>query len=115
MAEVKHNLQHKTVLDDMLLNDPRITAGKVFGLECYKIEGKVFATLYGDGVGIKLPAERVEALKDRAGTEEFRPFNKNRGKNYIQITHADSQALRSEQGLLMESANFVLKEASAKK
>ena len=41
----------------MLLGLPGAKAGKMFGYEAYYVFGKMFACIYGDGVGIKVPEE----------------------------------------------------------
>lgn len=107
MSDKKYNLAHQEVLDEILLKQPDIVRGRVFGLACYKIYGKVFATLYGDGVGIKLPADRAYELKSLPHISEFRPYNKSRGKSFIQINREISTDYTADIDLLLESADYV--------
>lgn len=107
MSDKKYNLAHQEVLDEILLSQSDIVRGMVFGLACYKIQGKIFATLYRDGVGIKLPADRVLELKLLPHISEFHPYNKSRGKNFIQINRDVSADYQADMDLLLESASYV--------
>jgi hypothetical protein len=80
----------------------------VFGLPCYKINGVVFATLYGEGVGIKLPEARVRELLEQPEYGPFRPFGRNRGKEFVQITHENPQDYQHDRALFEEAMRYVL-------
>src|SRR5579871_5249035 len=97
MGALNYNPELQVTLDDLLLARPEVTSGVVFGLPCYKIHGVVFATLYGEGVGIKLPETRVKELLEQTGFGPFRPFGHNRGKEFVQITHEYSKDYQLDQ------------------
>ncbi len=107
MSDKKYNLENKAVLDQLLLTHPDVTAGNVFGLACYKINGTVFATLYGDSVGIKLPAARVTELQQLPQFSPFMPFGKNRGKEHVAINRPYPEEYRNDEALFLESMAFV--------
>ena len=107
MANKKYSLENQRVLDEILLDEIGITRGIVFGLACYKIDGQVFATLYEQGVGIKLPANRAEELKAMPHISEFRPYNKRRGKHFVQINRDTAIEFQQDRDLLLESAVYV--------
>ena len=50
--------EHKAVLDDLLLGDPRLRPGKMFGYPGYYAGEKLCICLYEGGVGLKLPEHR---------------------------------------------------------
>ena len=56
------NLEHKAVLDDLLLDHPGVQAGKMFGFPAYFAGKKLCICLYEQGVGIKLPAQSAAQL-----------------------------------------------------
>jgi hypothetical protein len=101
-------VNHKAVLDDLLLTFPDVQAAVVFGLPCYKVGAGVFATLCEDGVGIKLPLLRASDLLKKPGFAPFQPFSRNRGKEFVQINHDDSEDYRQDLLLFEESMNYVL-------
>ena len=79
----------------------------MFGLPAFYVAGKLFACVYGDGVGLKLPAERVAALLDRPGVAPFRPYGKPAMRQWIQLTRSSADDYAGDLELLLESARFV--------
>lgn len=115
MTKAKFNSELKAFLDDLLLALPDVSAGVVFGLPCYRVSAGVFATLYGDGVGVKLPAARVRELMDKPGFVPFQPFGRNRGKEFVQIQHDDMEDYRHDLALFEESIRYLLSSHSDQK
>lgn len=115
MAKAKFRSEHKAILDDLLLQIPGVSAGVVFGLPCYRVSTGVFATLYDDGVGIKLPAARVSELLEKPGFVPFQPFGRSRGKEFVQINHAAPEDYRHDLALFEESMQYVLSASSDQK
>ena len=103
MGQSKYKLANRNALDRLLLGYPNVTSGVIFGLPCYKINGKVFATLYGDGVGICVPEARVQVLLEEPHISEFRPYGKNRGKDHIQINHELPEEYKLDEALFLGS------------
>jgi len=108
MPKAKYNVNHKAVLDNMLLAFPDVQPSIVFGLPCYKVGAGVFATLCEDGVGIKLPALRASELLKKPGFAPFEPFGRNRGKEFVQLNHDVSEDYRHDLPLFEESMRYVL-------
>ncbi len=103
MGQLNYHPEHKAALDRLLLDYPEVSASVVFGLPCYKVNGVVFATLYGEGVGIKLPEARVRELLEQPGFVPFRPFGRNRGKGFVHITHENPEDYQQDQSLFEEA------------
>ena len=106
MAATNHNPDHKAVIDSMLLDLPGITPAKIFGQPCYKFNGTIFATHYGEGIGIKLPEARVTALLALPDFGKFQPFGRDRGPQFVQISHQDSAMYRQDMALFEESMAY---------
>jgi len=104
--KVEFDDAQKQVLDEMLLRLPGVEAGKMFGFPGYWTGGKLFACLYGPGVGFKLPPERAaQALKEPG----FGPFTP-RGKQmaaWVMVKPKRAADLRRLDSLLRESLGFV--------
>ena len=111
MGAVNYNPELKITLDALLLEYPDVTTGVVFGLPCYKVHRMVFATLWGEGVGIKLPEARVEALLEQPGFVPFHPFGRHRGKEFIQINHGHPADYAHDLDLFEEAMRWVLPNA----
>ncbi len=48
------NSEHKAVLDELLLSQPNVRSGKMFGYPAYYAGKKLCICLYEQGVGVKL-------------------------------------------------------------
>jgi hypothetical protein len=107
MATLNYNPNHKAVIDSLLLDLPGVSESKVFGLHCYKVGNTVFATYCDGGIGIKLPADRVEALLEKPNFVPFQPFGRNRGAEHVQINHENSQEYLADKELFLESMAYV--------
>ena len=115
MGSLNYDLEQKMMLDRLLLEYPDVSAGVVFGLPCYKINGVVFATLYGEGVGIKLPEARVRELLEQPGFVPFRPFGRNRGKEFVHITHENLEDYRHDKPLFEEAMRYAFSASAHQK
>jgi len=115
MAKTTYHPEYKAVLDSFLLGLPGVTTGIVFGLPCYKVNNTVFATLCGEGVGLKLPEAQVRELLEKPGFVPFQPFGRNRGREFVQINHQDAQDYLHDKELFIESIAYVSSSSADKK
>jgi hypothetical protein len=113
MGPLNYNSEQKVTLDRLLLDYPEVSASVVFGLPCYKVHGVVFATLYGEGVGIKLPEARVRELLEKPGVVPFRPFGRNRGKEFVQINRDNPQDYQHDKALFEEAMRYAVSTSAA--
>ncbi len=98
---------HKQTMDDILLVNPLITAGTMFGYPCYKINKKAFCFVGGDGIGIKLPKARVaELIADNDAFSEFYPADGIVWKSWMSITYDASEDYHQHIDLYEESMEF---------
>jgi hypothetical protein len=103
------NAAHKEVMDKMLLADPNVRGGKMFGFPAYYAGGKLCVCIYGDGVGIKLPEESVERLlQTDPRAVPFQPMGRRKMREWVQINLPNSEGYREYKPVLEESVRFVL-------
>ena len=95
------------VLDAMLLPVSIVTPGKMFGLPAYFIGRKLFACVYEDSVGLKLPADRAAALIGQAGITPFVPMGRRQMKAWVKLSHAHPSDFRADMPLFEEAIAFV--------
>lgn len=96
----------KQVLDELLLKLPGAKAGKMFGFPGYWTGGKLFACLFGPGVGFKLPPARATEMLKKPGFEPFTP----RGRvmaAWVMFTPRRASDLRRLGALFRESLDYV--------
>lgn len=98
----------KTVLDDLLLPIPGVTVSKAFGFPAYKINGKIFAFVGGEGVSLKVRQNRVAPLI--ASDDCIRKFeieNGNVWKSWIFIICDDPEEYARFIEVFEESIGYV--------
>ncbi|NDJ54518.1 MAG: TfoX/Sxy family protein [Chloroflexi bacterium] len=97
----------KPVTDGVILKIPGVIEGKMFGYMGYKVNGKMFALLCGNGIAVKLPKERVASLLERSDAKPFEPKEGNVWKEWVLIEPADPNKLANEEALYLESVEYV--------
>jgi len=106
---VRFNPEHKMVLDDLLLGNPYVRAGKMFGYPAYYVGKKLAMCLYEDGVGIKLPEQTVNALLlSDPHAAPFQPMGKSKMREWVQIDLDDSEGYRAYLDIFDESVHHLL-------
>ena len=107
MSTVTFNPAHKEVLDDVLLQFPGVVGGTMFGYPAYYINRKLFACIYEEGVGIKVPEKVAGSLVGRKGIVRFQPKGRKPMKEWIQINRERSEDYRGDQDILKISIDYV--------
>lgn len=107
MSDVTFNRNHKVVLDDILLQIPGVNAGKMFGYPAYYVEKKMFACIYGVGVGIKVPEHVADSMVGQVGIVRFQPMGRKPMKEWIQINRVHSEDYRNDLEILKISIEYV--------
>ena len=99
---------HKSVLDELILDIPGVRPGKMFGYPAYYAGKKLSICLVGEGVGVKLPANRVEALlSSDPATSPFQPLGRPKMREWVQINCNQPEDLRDYQPVFEESIRYV--------
>jgi hypothetical protein len=105
---VNFNVDHKIVLDELLLGNPLVRQGKMFGYPAYYAGKKLCICLYEQGVGVKLPEQAVaKLLESDPHTLPFQPMGKPKMREWIQINLSRSEDYRSYIPVFEESVRFV--------
>lgn len=98
---------HKAVLDSLLLNMPNVAEGKMFGYPAYFVNGKLFACIYGEGVGVKVPEEVANKLLFEKHVVPFQPLGKPKMREWIQINRTKPEDYRKDIAIFHASVEFV--------
>jgi len=115
MGNVKFNLDNKRVLDSFLLDKTGVVAGKMFGYPAYYVNKKLFACVYENGVGIKIPETNANELIGKKGIVNFQPLGRAKMREWIQINRERSEDYLKDQEIFDVSIRFVSSLASKKK
>ena len=106
MINVQYNEKHKLILDSFLLDIPVVKPGKMYGHPAYYVRGKLFASLYMDGVCVKVPEKRVKDLLELDGIVPFEPMGR-KMKEWILIIREKSEDYLNDRFIFEESIEFV--------
>lgn len=107
MAKAVFNPHHKAVLDALLQQLPGVTSGKMFGYPAYYVHGKLFACVYGDGVGVKVPEETANSLLANPDVVPFQPMGKPKMREWVQINRATSSDYTFYEDIFLCAVRFV--------
>lgn len=103
---------HKQILDSFLLDVPGVQAGKMFGYPAYYVSGKMFACLYENGLGVKVPEAAAKQWLEQNDIVPFQPMGKANMREWIQINADDSARYVEYRPLLLDSIAFVSHQAA---
>lgn len=108
---IRFSSEHKKVLDDLLLGQPNLRSGKMFGYPAYYAEKKLCICLYEEGVGLKVPESTAKILLETdKNVIPFQPMGRQRMREWIQINLDDSESYRNYLPLFEESIQHVLRQ-----
>ena len=103
------NLEHKAVLDELLLGNPFVRSDKMFGFPAYYAGKKLSICLYEEGVGIKLPEKTaVRLLAEDKNAVPFQPMGKPKMREWVQINLSRSEDYRQYESIFDESIHYFL-------
>jgi len=106
MSPVQYNEKHKPVLDSFLLDNPLVSPGKMYGHPAYYVGGKLFASLFMDGVCVKVPEKRAKDLLNETHIVPFQPMGRNM-REWVLIVREKSEDYIKDKDIFEESIKFV--------
>jgi len=106
LTKAHYNLNHKEVLDTFLLNNPLVKPGKMYGHPAYYVGGKLFASLYMDGVCVKVPETMVSTLLQKEWITPFEPMGR-KMREWVLITRKNSKEYVQDKEIFDASIEFV--------
>jgi len=106
MAKFQYNLKHKEVLDTFLLDNPLVKPGKMYGHPAYYVGGKLFASLFMEGVCVKVPEVLKNELLNGKEIVPFEPMGR-KMREWILINRKNSKDYLKDQHIFEKSIEFV--------
>lgn len=86
---------------------PEVREGRMFGYPAFFVGRRMFACVYDVGVGVKLPADDVQALLQSRGNIPFQPHGKARMREWVQLNRPRSSDYMEEMNVFERSTRFV--------
>jgi hypothetical protein len=106
LSYIQFNEKHKNILDSMLLPSPIVNPGKMYGHPAYYVGGKLFASVYMDGVCVKIPESRVHELLKKEDIHPFEPMGR-KMREWIFLIPKKSEDLKKNLQIFEESIEYV--------
>ena len=107
LGKAVYNQEIKDVLDSFLLDNPIVVPGKMFGYPAYYVSKKLFACVYEDGVGLKVPSDTAERLLREEGIIPFTPMGRKKMREWVQINRKSPQDYLLDREIFHKSIEFV--------
>jgi hypothetical protein len=114
-ASPGHRPEVLEALGDLFAGRPDVTPGKMFGFPAFYTEGRLFACVYGSGVGFKLPEATVQDLLARPGFTQFVPYGKAVMREWIHLERPNPTDYAADLDLLQQSIEFVAQSPKPKR
>lgn len=112
MSPPKYNDSHQQILDKILLEMPLVKKGKMFGYPAYYVGGKLFACVYEDAVGLKVPEELAQSLLKEEHITHFQPLGRRKMRQWIQINRTNSKDYQQDKDIFEASLEHVARLAN---
>ena len=106
MPKLYFNLKHKEVLDTFLLKNPIVKPGKMYGHPAYYVGGKLFASLYNEGVCVKIPESLKNELLKKDEIVPFEPMGR-KMREWVLINRKNSEDYLKDQDIFESSIKYV--------
>jgi hypothetical protein len=92
---------------------PGVRERPMFGYPAFFAGTRMFACLYEDGIGLRLPAARVAALLESGEGRAFRPRGKPAMREWTHVVPGSGQAPVMLRDLVIEAMEFARAQAAA--
>jgi hypothetical protein len=79
----------------------------MFDYPAYYIRGKLFSCVYENGIGIKLPEQKANQLREQPHIDYFPPLGRKRMREWIQINRENSEDYIKDKKLLFDALEYV--------
>lgn len=92
------------VVSRILAELPGVTSRPMFGLPAWYAGDKLFACVYGEGVGLRFNERRARQLKTVTGFFPFRPYGRAETKGWVSLVRDIPGQYVAYRSLFVESA-----------
>jgi hypothetical protein len=95
------------VLTSLFEANEHIREGSMFGHPAFYASGKLFACAYGQGVSLKLPANRVKSIERERHVFPFQPYGRPRMREWVMLNRPRAADYEKDLPLFEEAIAFV--------
>jgi hypothetical protein len=95
------------ILSDLLLALEGVREGKMFGVPGFFVGKKMFACVYEDQVGVKVPEDLAKHLVESAGFAPFQPYGKHKMREWVQFPCVPHEEIGLYEDVLLAAYDYV--------
>jgi len=106
MGKIQVDKKQKEILDSLLLDNPEVSLGKMFGYPAYYVGGKMFASFFEEGVCVKVPENVANELMQREGIEPFYPRGR-RMREWVLLKRDEPEDFLNDKEIFQAAIEFV--------
>lgn len=114
-APKRFRQDHLTALCSLLAGRDDVRQGHMFGFPAFFVGRRMFACVYGDGIGIKVPGEMAASLLRRPDTEPFRPYGKPVMREWVKIKHARPEDYQADLDVFLAAIAFAVRPSNTER
>ncbi len=107
MSNVRFHPSLKHLVDEIVLKLEGVVPGKMFGYPAYYIKGRLFACVYENVVGLKIPSQRATEFVQYQLVTYFLPRGKRQMKEWVQHGYPTENQFVFLENLILESCTYV--------
>ena len=107
MSKVNFDPEVKKAIDSILLKNPSVVSGKMYGYPAYYIDRKLVACIYEKGVGFKVLEGIANELIGKKGIAHFQPMGRAKMREWIQINRDNPEDFLKDTEIFKTSIDFV--------
>jgi hypothetical protein len=107
MGKVVFDERCAATLRELLVGLPGVREGKMFGWPAFFVGRKLFACLFGEVVGVKVPADLAERLLGDQRYAPFRPYGTRTMREWVQFPAPLPETIAEHEDTLLAAYEFV--------
>ena len=116
MEKSKYWPELKKETDSILLSNPLVKEGKMFGYPAYYVNNKLAICHYNEGLAMKLAEDVIRSLQNNhlIVSEPFCPMGKSMGKKWTIVFPEEAQQIKKIEDILLASIQFSTEDTNKK-
>ena len=93
-------------VSELLSDIPDVRKGRMFGYPAFYVGRRMFAYLYGEGVGLKLPQAQAQAQLHDGHALPFQPYGKAKMREWIELRHGEVRDYWRDRKLFLDAVAY---------
>jgi TfoX/Sxy family transcriptional regulator of competence genes len=83
---MKFSPEHEAAMHDLMQDVDGAVPGKMFGMPCYKVNGKMAVGVFENGIVLKVGEKQAQAMTKSGAAQPFEPMPGRPWKEWVLLT-----------------------------